>query len=208
MRFIRENNLPFRLYYHEYTYDEIERTLSAQADRLRSRHWASALSRAAVQLDTTHGLERLYHKANAESPTDVDVFVSRYENVQELLRPLGLDVYREGGGTPFTTLEKGEFIADYQDFLEHVAPRPRSYSAMDHDASVWLAMRRLRKQGGSVLDSGAIFLTNDYWFHRFDKTLGPGASGSRPGAVVLPTRLLQLLRPLVPATDDFDTATG
>ncbi len=204
VRFIRENNLPFHLYYHEYTFAEIDRTLSAQADRLRSRRWSSAISRAAIDTDSVYGLERLYHRVNAETPTDLDAFLSRYENVRELLIPLGLKIYREGAAPSFTLKEKSLLIAEYLDFLSKEAPRPKAYAAADHDASMWLALRRLRTPGQPVLDSGAIFLTNDYWFQRFDRTRAGLSFGGGPGAVVLPTQLLQLLRPLVPATDDFD----
>ena len=209
VRFVQENELPFDLYYHEYTEQEIDRTLSAQAANLRSRRWQVALSRAAIQTDTLVGLERLYHRRNAETPTDVDAFLSRYENVSQLLAPLGLKMYREGRGDPFTTREKGELIAEYQEFLEQSASanrpaRPRSYAALDHDASVWIALFRMRSLGRSILASGAVFLTNDYWFYRFDKSLESRAFRSGRGGVVLPAQLLQLLRPLVPATDDFD----
>ena len=97
-------------------------------------------------------------------------------------------------------------IADYKDFLERAAPRPRAYAAMDHDAAVWLSLRRLRTLGVSALDSGALFLTNDYWFHRWDKSTK--VHNASPGAIVLPTQLLQTLRPFVPATDDFSRRFG
>lgn len=204
VRFIHDTQLPFRLCYHEYTYAEITRTLSFQADRLRSRRWSGELSRAAVITEASVGLERLYHRLNAQTPTDVEVFLSRYENVALLLEPLGLDIYREGSGPPFTLEQKALFIASYKVYVDGRSPRERSYSALDHDAAVWLAVQRHRTPGTPVLDSGAIFLTNDYWFHRFDRGLRAGEFGGGSGGVVLPSQLLQLLRPLVPATDDFD----
>lgn len=203
VRFIQENKLPFKLYYHEYTYRELDRTLFAQAQHLRSRRWEMAISRAAVQADACDGLERLYHELNSKSPTDIEAFLSRYQNLGQLLEPLGLDIYREGGGDPFSVEEKALFVAEYRAFLVGKSSYERSYAALDHDASIWLALRRQRTPGNSALDSGALFLTNDYWFHSFDRAEAKRRYGFR-GGIVLPSQLLQILRPLVPATDDFD----
>jgi hypothetical protein len=61
---------------------------------------------------------------------------------------------------------------------------------------------RLRKSKTSLLEAGALFLTNDFLLHRFAWRFlrAPGEIGP----TVLPRQLLQVLRPFVPATDDFD----
>lgn len=206
VRFIQESRIPFKLFYHEYTLREIERTLLGLSEQLRARRWQQALSRAAIASDAVYGLERVYHLLNSEQPVDVDAFLAKYENPAILLKALGLEIYRGSGTAPYSTEEKGFVVADYKAFLDRFAPRERSYQAVDHDASVWLALSRLRKPGVPTLRSGFIFLTNDYWFHLWDKR--NKLQMATPGGVVLPTQLLQVLRPLVPATDDFDRRFG
>lgn len=52
-----------------------------------------------------------------------------------------------------------------------------------------------------MLDSGAFFLSADYQFYIFDwRRLRKG----KVGTVVLPNQVLQLLRPFIPRSEDFD----
>src|SRR5437588_3283880 len=70
---INKNQLPFKLYCHAKTVDELTRTLDAAIERLTSRTWAQQVSRAVVSLPwqtfRLTGIEMRFHQLNAEQPT-------------------------------------------------------------------------------------------------------------------------------------------
>lgn len=204
---IRQQHLPFKLYYHERTLRELQDTIAAIGRRMKARHWSQALSRAALRTAMESGalssVELAYHEVNASTPTTPDVFLSKYENIEPLLEAQGFKIYREAGKPSHTVEEKGRLIADYAAFIRDERPaRPKPYEAIDHDIVLWLAVSRLRQNRRSVLGSGALFLTNDFLLNRYAwrHLRMPGEISG----VVVPLQLLQILRPFVPTTDDLD----
>jgi len=199
---IRRHQFPYKLYYHEETLKEIRETLHAIGDRLRGRKWQQALSRAAVSSGLLTGVELLFHQRNAEKPIDADLFLSRFEDVPALLSQFGATIYRTRAPSPESENEKWLAIGAYDAFLKQKRPdRPKPYAALNHDVVVWREVLKIRSAGGSVLDAKALFLSADYYLYRFTKQ---HEAGTFSGSVVLPNQLLQLLRPFVPSTDDFD----
>jgi hypothetical protein len=75
---------------------------------------------------------------------------------------------------------------------------------MEHDIAVWVSLQDLRRDASSVLDSGAILLTTDYALCQFDWATLRKGKGHRVGTAVVAPHFMQILRPLVPATRDFD----
>jgi hypothetical protein len=200
---VRKHGFPFKLYYHEETLEELQRTLQAKGDSLRRRTWPTALSRAAVKQGHLSGIELLYHKKNAESPLDPDVFLSRYEHIPELLSEHGFVLYPKAKTNESEDYDRHLLVAEYQEYLEGTRRgRPKSYKVINHDMAVWQTVKGLRRRDASALDAGAFFITTDYYLYTFDwQHL---REQSKLGFVVLPNQFLQLLRPFVPSTDDFD----
>jgi hypothetical protein len=204
---VRDQGFPFTLYYHERTLREIRDTIHHFGGRLRGRQWSQSLSSAAVTYGQAtgaiSGVELAFHRLNSREKTDPSIFLSRYDHVETLLEAKGFKIFRETGTLGYTTAEKGEVIAEYEDFVRTARPeRPKPYEALDHDMVVLMRVDRLRNSRTSVLDAGALFLTNDYILHRFVWRVL--RSHGEIGAAVLPRQLLQILRPFVPSTDDFD----
>lgn len=205
---IRDSKLPITLYYHERTLREIDSTIFAIGARLREHRWTKALSRAAVGYANAtgrlSGIELAYHRLNAETGVDTDTFLAKYEHIEHVLDGEGFKIFREPSNKPSYSLEeKGMLIAEYLEFCKGMRPgRPKAYEAADHDMTVWLSLRRLRHASRSALETGALLLSNDYLLFSFDWS----RLRQRPdsGTVVLPTQLLQLLRPFVPSTDEYD----
>jgi hypothetical protein len=201
---IREHNLPFKLYYHTETLAEIRRTLDATHDFMRQFRYSQAVSRAAVSTGRVSGVELRYHEVNCKSPASVDDFFAKYSHVPELLKSLGCVVFRPNTRETPTVDQKGPLIAEYDDFVKKVRPgRPKAYPALDHDIVVWWTINvRRAAASGTMLDAGALFLTADYLFYRFDwqRLRKPGTLG----AAVLPSQLLQFVRPFVPRGDELD----
>lgn len=204
---IQQQQLPFRLYYHERTLREIEQAIFAIGTRLQSQRWSQALSAAAFtfgsETGALSGVELNYHRLNATQAVDPDVFLSKYEHIEQLLSERGFRIYRETREPDYSVTEKGHLIAEYADFAKEARPdRPKRYEAIDHDAVVLMRIERLREAPKSILEAGAILLTNDYLLHRFAwKHL---RRGGEIGLTVLPRELLQVLRPFVRPTDDSD----
>lgn len=199
--FIRINKLPLKLYYHEDTLDEIRRTILAIGDKLKARKWSQSISRAAIKNGFLSSIEFSYHQKNADMPTDPEIFLARFDHIPELLREEGFVIYRDS--KPPTAEEKGSLIAHYDEYIKKGRPdRAKPYEALDHDIVLWLAVQKIRRRGFSILESGAIILSADYIFRRFDWNFL--RKREEVGTVVLPNNFLQLLRPFVPSTDDFD----
>jgi len=119
--------------------------------------------------------------------------------VEQELKRLGAKIYRSN--RELDTYQKGLRIAEYDDFIKQ-RRRPKPYEALDHDIVVWTDVEALRTKSSPVLQAGALLVTTDYYFYRF-AWLRLRAR-SEVGAVVLPSQLIQLLRPFIASTDDFD----
>ncbi len=199
---IRERKFQFKLYYHERTLREIEQTLFAVGQRLRNRKWQQALSRGAVQAGTLSGVELRYHRLNSEQPIDPDVFLSKYEKIPALLDEFGVSIYRSTE-TKAEEQQRWALAAELNDLVTKWRPgRPRRYEAVDHDVTLWRTVRGIRRTERPTLASGALILTVDRVLHRFDRHMAR-AEGITP-SVVLPAQLMQVIRPFVPGTSEFD----
>jgi hypothetical protein len=210
LSFIAQNDFPFKLYIHQTTLDEIERTVSGIGHRLLERRWPSELSRAAISskrvLGALTGLEYKYHELNAVQPIEPKNFLSKYRHVEELLADYAVKVFRE----PFNTLfaqdeDRGQLIAEYGEFVKERRPNePKPYEALDHDITVWLAVRARRTPGQRTpIAGGVLFVTLDRIFKAFDRKFLRHYTGGI-ASVALPSQLLQVLRPYAKPTDDFD----
>ncbi len=200
---IKKHKLPFNIYYHEETLNELRRTIAISGERLRKHKWSQSLSRAAVVNNQLSGIELRYHEKNAQTPIDPEIFVSKYEHITELLRDQGFKIYRVSNSNTLKDEQRFRLVAEYEAFVSKYRPnRPKPYEALNHDVAVWQTVMDLRKKGDSPLDAGAFFLTADYNFYSFDwQNLRKKES---LGAVILPNQLMQILRPFIPATEDFD----
>lgn len=63
------------------------------------------------------GLEQRYHELNAESITDPGVYFSKYEHIEEVLRDLGLTIYRAGSNS-ILDQQRHELVAEYKEFVD------------------------------------------------------------------------------------------
>jgi hypothetical protein len=198
LRLVKENGIPFLLRYHEATEREMRRTLAAIGADLKGRHWSPQLSAAAARSRKVSGIQRKYHERNARTRLDPEDFLRPYDHLDVILREKGIDIYRAGTQRPET---KADLLADYEAFLNaHNKQKP--YESMDHDMSVLHTVRTLRSRARSSLEAKALCVTCDYLFARFDWEQTRGTD--RLSCTVLPNQLLQLLRPFVPASQDFN----
>lgn len=199
---IRRHNLPFKLYYHEETLREIRRVIGSAGDDLKSRRWQQSISRAAVEAGIVHGITRTYHILNAEAPIDPEVFLSKYEHIEELLNDAGLTIYRTSSD-PRLDEQRHLLVAEYKQFVDSHRPlRPKPYEALNHDMAVWQTVFRVRKRSSMVFGVGAYFLTIDHLLHRFDAIKLRGKDTL--GVVILSNQFMQLLRPFIPTNQEVD----
>lgn len=201
---VQNHKLPFRLCYHEVTLRETERTIDFIGDRLRGRRWTQATSRAAVRSGLLSGVETRYHEMNAErGPIAPEDFLMRYAHLEAELQSYGFTAFTRGASSKELDDERHQLVAEYDAYIKDHRPRgPKRYEALNHDMTVWQAVRRLRTNGHSALDVGAFLLTTDYYLFCFD-----WYTQRRPdtlGLVVMPNQFLQVLRPFVTPDNDAD----
>lgn len=199
---IRRHKLPFKLYYHEETLRELRRVIGSAGDDLKSRRWQQSISRAAVEAGVVHGITRTYHVLNAETSIDPEVFLSKYEHIEELLNDAGLTIYRTSSD-PRLDEQRHLLVADYKQFVDSYRPlRPKPYEALNHDMAVWQTVFRVRRKSSMVFGVGAYFLTIDHLLHRFDAIRLK--EKDTLGVVILSNQFMQLLRPFIPTNQEVD----
>jgi hypothetical protein len=200
----------FSVYYHERTLRELENTIVGIGYRLRASKWSPAMSRARLSVPFgMSSIETRYHEINAEIPTPVDVFLSRYANLPVLLESYGFKMFREASSEELDR-RRAELVAEYRDFEQKKRRRgvDKRYEALDHDIAIWLAAsrRQVRGKGRSLLSSGALVVTADHLFQRFDREILSTEFGNGTWVTVAPDRLLQALRPFLKSTEAYDKA--
>jgi hypothetical protein len=195
---IREQQFPFQLYYHPLTAIEFHNVMQFYHRRLAGGSWPSAISKALLKAGDMPDVERKFHTINAEHPISVDDFFARYENIDRLLEFANIKPYRHSYEAWLDDTTTQDLIGQYKRYLE---PREKPLNSLRHDIVVWRTIQAVRHNRPTLLGEDAFFITCDYSFWRFDHK---NLSRRRTGVSVLPNVLLQLLRPFVPRTQDFD----
>lgn len=195
---ISENKLPFKLRYHEATLLEMRRTIIGITSDLKGRHWPQALSRAAVKSPYVSSIERKFHERNATESVDPETFFQPYEHPDVILKDRGILIFRQ----PEDRMpERSDLIGQFQEFLKG-RHREKPYEAVDHDMTVLDCVRHLRSKATSSLDAKALIITCDTFLSRFDwQEL---RTDKQMACTVLPNQFLQLLRPFISASPQFD----
>jgi ABC-type multidrug transport system fused ATPase/permease subunit len=198
LKAISKHGLPIKLRYHEATLRELQSSISFYGGILRGRRWERALSRAATTSRFMSGVELKYHEKNAETGVDVDAFLRPYQHVDVLLTQHGISIYKPSSDR---LTERATLEAEYQDYLERMQ-KEKPHELIAHDATVLDCVRTLRNNATSTLEAGALLVTCDYTLYRFDSDAS--RSAKTHASVVLPNVLWQVLRPFIPASQDFD----
>jgi len=195
---IRKNRLPFKLRYHEATLLEMRRTIIGITTDLKGRHWPQALSRAALRSPYVSSIERKFHEKNAVATLDPEAFFQPYEHPDVLLKDHDILIFRQPVDR---LLQKNELIHQYEEFLT-IRHREKPYEAIDHDMTVLDTVRHQRSKARSTLDAKALMITCDTILSRFDwQEL---RTDTEMACTALPNQFLQLLRPFVSASSEFD----
>jgi hypothetical protein len=192
-------NLPFRLRYHEATNHELRTTFDAAVSKLTSSAWSPGISRAAAKSRRVSTVQRLYHERNAEQPISAESFFKPFQHLDVLIQEKGIKLYRDS--TQGDKQRVYDLVADYTEFLKR-AGREKPYEAVEHDMLLLDCVRRLRSKANSSLEAGALCVTTDFLLWRFDRV-----QCRKPGllpTMILPTQLIQLLRPFVAITADVN----
>lgn len=196
---ISANSLPFKLRYLVRTRDELLDTIGWVKGELAGVRFLPNLSYAAAKAETVSGIQRKYHEANAASPTRVEDFFRPYEHADVILRNKGIEIYN--AKMPVESDEEYDKLwRDYEYFLADKG-KFKPAASIEHDITLLHCVHGLRSKALSTLDAGAICVTCDYRLYEFD--LRRGTNGIGPCAI-LPNTFLQLLRPFLNPTEDFD----
>lgn len=195
---IQKHSFPIKLVTHQKTQQELISSIGYYDQRLRSRKWSRAISKAASTSPYLSGVELRYHQQFATKGLDVETYFKPYQHADVILREKKIDLFVPKHER---LEERAELINEYQTYLTR-KNKDKSYRLIDHDMTVLDVVRNLRSDSKSSLDAGALLLTCDYHLYRFDWETSRKA-GVLP-CTVLPNLLWQILRPYVPSDVDFD----
>ncbi len=196
------NEIPFTFHYTLQTLDEIERTVSFNANRLRGRQWRTQTSRIARNNPHISGIERRFHSLNAQSSISVDHFLSQYEQMATLLNDRGFVKFDEE--TSLSTDQRHDLLLAYEVYLHENRPdRPKPQGAIKHDVHLLQLAHSARNDTGYGLDVGAFLITADYYLADFERK-NP-LQKNRAVATVFPNQMFQLLRPFIRTSDAVDS---
>jgi len=201
LRAILEHKLPFKLRFHEQTQKEMSHTISHYGSILRSRTWTQALSRAASNSRNLSGIEQKFHERNAAGQIDVDEFLRPYEHFDSLLVEKDIKVFSPQAERLET---HNDLFHEYKAFLDKNGRGDKPYETVMHDAKVLEETRNLRTNVSSSLEAGALLISCDYFLYRFDWEAS--RKDGKRACVLLPNMFWQILRPFVPADQDFEKA--
>ena len=196
---VTKYSLPFGLRYHESTDRELRSAIGYYGDRLKTNKWKQSLSRVAANTRNLSGIELKYHEKNAQTPLDVDSFLRPYEHSDVLLKERHIDIYRVAANHRLQ--EKADLLHEYNEFL-NFRKKNKSASLVDHDVTVLDTVQELRNNADTTLSAGSLLLTCDYLLYKFNSELS--RKQHRRAFVLLPNLFMQVLRPFIPATDDFE----
>lgn len=206
---IRDHDIPIRLVYHEATLAELQGVINYSRNILSGQQWPQNVSRAALREINLPAIVDFYHRQNAEAPISAGVFMERFRSPRVLLRNWGFEMYRGADElvSASSSDELGQFITRFTEFAndsgrDRPDRAPRTPNALQHDMTVFQTVQNLQSDTTSFLDIGALMLTLDHLLFRFDSQL-MRAIGSI-GSIIMPSHLLQILRPLVPQSEEFD----
>ncbi len=192
-------NLPFSFKYHKETERELFRSVASASDALRQKAWKANISETLKKSPYISGIERKFHEKNAASKADVSMFLKPYENISRIVQEQDIRMdNREvewGDGV-------NQLFHEYDEYLQTIQ-KEKSYEAMEHDTRIlWLA-RSMRSNSKSPLQASTLLLTCDTRLYNFD--VHNSRKHHRWPTAILPNVLLQILRPAIKQTDDFDT---
>lgn len=192
-------NLPFSFRYHKETERELFRSVASASDSLRQKVWKASISDTLKKSAFISGIERKFHEKNAVSKTDVSMFLKPFENISRMVQEqdIRMDNREVQWGAAVNDL-----FHEYDEYLQTIE-KGKSYEAMEHDMRLlWLA-RSMRSNSKSPLHAGTLLLTCDSRLYNFD--VHNSRKHGRWPTAILPNVLLQILRPAIKQTDDFDT---
>ncbi|MBZ0285033.1 MAG: hypothetical protein K8L97_30135 [Anaerolineae bacterium] len=203
---IKDSNLPIKLYFHPETRGEYLRTLDAASRELRyfpdknelRPKWTSNQSQNQLMLGNLSAIARKYHQSNSKQTISLDVFLEKYSQFELLLSVNGINEYHNLPDIDHRDIQS--LSRDYEVYLP--AEIHKSKSVIKHDMILMKTVEKIRNPNARGIGVGAFFLTNDNQLYSFDWYFirNHGVTG----VTIQPGQFLQLLRPLIKTTSDFD----
>ena len=196
---ILDNGIPFTFMYTQETLKEIERSLQYYGDRLRGVLWTRKTSRRALKSRYLSGIEQRFHRLNAASQRNADLFLSQFEQMPALLGNMGFSQY--DGQSLINDQKQIDLYHEYDAYLKR-RNRTKRYEMINHDVFLWRTVQESRTIGGHGLSAGAFLMSVDYNLASFDRKIR--RNHSDVASTIFPNQLFQLLRPFISTSEDTD----
>ena len=203
---IQTHKLNVKLYLSSATMKELNIIFQAVQGRLAGKKWSRELSQAAVECGTLTPVDLAFHRANSITEIEPDGFIEKLKHIQTLTKGTGIRPYVRD----LSSIEQSDALASsyahYDQFLLQIN-RPKTNDAIWHDMVNRELVRRLRSENLNLLQPVQhFFLTCDYRLMAFDQERRREQRDHEVAFCMLPPHFLQLLRPVLPRTADFDKA--
>jgi len=197
----KSSALPFSYKYLPTTERELLNSINTASKSISEKTYAQKTSETLRSSPHISGIERLFHEKNSKQKTDPSLFIKPYENISSIIQNKGITIDR----TIINWDESiNELFHEYKSFRESMGKEEKSYETIQHDATLLHHVRQLRNHTRSPLLAGTLLLTCDYTLYQFD-IFNSRQHGIFPTAI-LPNVLLQILRPILPQSEDFERA--
>jgi len=206
LQLIRDNKFQIKLYYSIETAREFQKQIQIAEGYLCGRQWSQDLSMAAVESRSVTGILAAYHELNTKQNIDPEQFLSKYKHFDTLLKDFGIDLYPDSFKNIQGDKATKEEVKEYSSFLFSWRFNIKPESSLWHDIFNKHIIHSLRKEAQTFWRAKYFFLTCDYTLIVYDRECRKKINSQDVAFCLLPNHLLQMLRPFITRTEDYDRA--
>jgi hypothetical protein len=190
---------------HSVTINELKQRMKYDSNILRRYPVPRDLAAIGAKYLSEENYVSTYWYEARDKGISVEDFISYYSHIEDHLKVHNIIVEYEEIELPHNFEEmKRELISDFCRTENPEAEHKKSTSALEHDAHLLALVKYLQKGTNSFIDCAAWLLTTDRSIIKVLKS-NP-LYKDRPPCALMPSQLLQILRFVTPANEEYDNA--
>jgi predicted nucleic acid-binding protein len=197
-------DLGYNLRVTPWTIDELRTSIAKSRADVRNVTQSRKAAEVMAQVSGEKGFAPAYWRERRDSNVDFGTFFAKFEHFRRFLEELGIKEHPEGCADIDTDIEA---IRAYSSPLEGLyGPGTKERIVIEHDAKMRLLIENLRgsRQNGSFSDVGFWFLTESTRLPSYARIPINQKWRPRHPFCILSSSWAQIVRALVPRTDDLN----
>lgn len=197
-------DLGYKLRVTPWTIDELRTSIAKSRADVRNVTQSRKAAEVMAQVSGEKGFAPAYWRERRDNNVDFGTFFGKFEHFRRFLEELGIKEHPEGCADIDSDLEA---IRAYASPLEGLyGPGTKERVVIEHDAKMRLLVERLRgaRQNGSFTDVGFWFLTESTRLPAYARIPIEQQWRPRHPFCILSSSWAQIVRALVPRTDDLN----